>query len=352
MFKRKPTIGGSLVAAVVCALVATPGPAAAGPAIENAPAKRDAGALAQKTPAVALTADEVVTRSSGKQSSSRFFRDGQGRTRLESGSTVTINDPTTKSTLRLDLRNQTFTKTAKADPAAPAVGGPARSADAASDKSLTSTSTELGTAMVNGVRAEGRQYTVTTSRPETGTVNRQVTVWLAPDLELAVKTQVVESDGSSYTQSYTNIRTGAALAADLFAVPAGFRSAVQQPTAGTTNATAGAGTNASCPLNLFPSDPLLLVSVGLFFSAGIVAAETDGSQNCFFVADLGVFEYPLWGYPITPLFLPSDQWFVYDTGGGCLPFYPYVAFGDVVFAATSSSDQTVKDNLVILTIFP
>ena len=82
-----------------------------------------------------------------------------------------------------------------------------------------------------------------------------------------------------------------------------------------------------------------------------MAAETDGSQNCFFVADLGVFEYPLWGYPLTPRFLPADQWFVFDAGG-CLPYYPYVAFGDVVFAAASDSDQTVKDNLVILTIFP
>jgi hypothetical protein len=335
-------------AAIACALVATAAPAAAA-GTGVAPAARDAGALAQKVSAVALTADEVVTRSSGQQSTSRFFRDGQGRTRLDSGSTVTINDPATKSTLRLDVASKTYTRTTKADPAANAIGGPSRSADAATDKSVTSTSIELGTAMVNGVRAEGRRYTVTTTRPETGKVQRQVTVWLAAELELAVKTQVVEPDGSSYTQSYTNIRTGAALATELFAVPQGFQAAAARPMA---NATAGAGTNASCPLNLFPSDPLLLVSVGLFFSAGIVAAETDGSQSCFFVADLGVFEYPLWGYPITPLFLPSDQWFVYDTGGGCLPFYPYVAFGDVVFAATSSSDQTVKDNLVILTIFP
>ncbi len=381
MFKRKPTIGGSFpaavdagsptlafvprwdrrsnnavgtrwaatgAAAIACALMLTPAPAAAATSTQ-APA-RDAGTLAQKAPAVALTADEVVTRSSGTQSSSRFLRDAQGRTRVESGSTVTINDPTTKSTLRLDLRNQTFTRTANAD-RAPAADGKARSADASSDKSLTSTSTELGTAMVNGVRAEGRRYTVTTSRPETATVSRQVTVWIATDLELAVKTHVVEPDGSSYTQSYTNIRTGTALAADLFAVPAGFRAAAPRPT-GTANGTAGAGTNASCPLNLFPSDPLLLTSIGLFFAVGIVAAETDGAQNCFFAADAGVFQYPMWGYPITPLFLPSDQWFVYDTGLGCLPFYPYVAFGDIAFAAASDSDQTVKDNLVVLTIFP
>jgi hypothetical protein len=45
------------------------------------------------------------------QEKNRLYRDGQGRTRHESGSVVTISDPVAGTTVRMDTRGGTYTKT-------------------------------------------------------------------------------------------------------------------------------------------------------------------------------------------------------------------------------------------------
>lgn len=104
-------------------------------------------------------------------------------------------------------------------------------------------------------------------------------------------------------------------------------------------------TKAQCDFTVIPN-PLVLVSFGPFLDSGFVIAV---ASNCIFVADFGVFETPLNGFPTTALGFPFDQWFVFDTGAP-VPFTPWVAAGDILFVAANPTDVTVKHGLIILTV--
>jgi hypothetical protein len=317
---RRTTWTGMLAAAMVLAIGI---PAQAAPTTDQA--GRAAGKSTSPAGVVPLTADQI-TQSAATVSTAKFYRDSKGRTRVESGSTVTITDPATQATIRLDTGSGTFQRQARK----PSV----RPATVQQNQDLAGPSRPLGTADVNGVRAEGRAYTVTTKSGA-----REVTIWLATGLQLAVQTSV----GTSYKQSYTNIRTGAEPSADLFTVPAGYKEAVKQP------APSRAGINQSCPVSYV--DPLVLNSYDFFLGSGYVFAVTDPGIGCFFAADGAIFEYPLSGFPTFPLGYPYDEWFTYDNGGGGLPFLPWVAFGDVAWLAFNGSDTTTVDSLIILTVW-
>jgi hypothetical protein len=326
---KRTTWTGMLAVGLTCLLLSPPAHAA------------DAGqqsgrATAKGTGIVPLSADQQVSRSAAnggqQQATSHLYRDSKGRVRVESGSSVTISDPTTGTTIRLDTANRTFQRSTRPQPAA-------RPSAASRNQTLASPPRPLGTAQVQGVAAQGRAYTVTTpalkGRPAQ---SREVTIWLSTDVQLPVRTRVVDATGS-YTQAYTNIGAGVEPAAQLFAVPPGYREAAAAPAATLQDA---------CPL--YNTDPVFLESFGPFLGANLVSAVTNPDAGCVFIADGAAFEPPLTGFPTTQLGTPFDQWYVFDDGGP-LPFLPFVAFGDVAFAAANQTDLTVKDSLVVLTIF-
>jgi hypothetical protein len=324
------------VAATGLLLVATFAPtvAAAGPI-----GGRPAHGVDQIVP---LSAELQISRTTdagkAERETQHLDRDSAGRTRTEAGSTVTISDPASKTTLVLDTTTHTF-QLQNATPAPDA-------ADRSTDKQqLTSAPRELGKSTISGVAVEGREYTV--NLPAHGTLparTKTVTLWLSIDLQLAVRTRVVDETGAVTTQTYTDIKAGADPAASLFAVPSGYRVAGIQGT--------GNGVRANCPIS--NDDPVLLTSFGYtYLDSRYVTAYTDLLAGCVFVADGYYFEYPLGGVPTTPLLLPYDQWFVADCY--CpVPYLPYVAFGDIAFVAANpiEPDITTKDSLIVLTIFP
>jgi outer membrane lipoprotein-sorting protein len=297
-----------------------------------------------------FSADETISQTTvgadGSKSTTsehnRFYRDSQGRTRYETGSLVTISDPATKTTLRLDTEHRTFQKTT-APPARPGARGDGASPGATGQ--ITSEQRSLGTTQVDGIAVEGRAYTVTL--PATGQLparTKDVTVWLASALRLTVETVIADSTGQQYRQSYSNISAGKELSADLFTIPTGYR-------ASDGTGTTGAGVNAPCPITNSP-DPLILNSYGLSFGSGYINAATDVTLGCFFYGSAWYFEFPLEGWATVPLGLPFDQWFVRDNGClWCLPYVPWVAFGDVVFSATNLTDVTTKDSFIVLTVW-
>jgi len=288
--------------------------------------------------AVPLVADQQTTRGSANSGApSRLYRDSLGRTRLESGSLVTITDPATGTTVRLDRSTQTYQRLTRNAPSP-------RPAAGSTNATLASTPRQLGTTQMQGVRVEGRSYTVTVpARNGRPAQSRDVSMWLSAQAQLPVELRVADGTGIEFVQSYTNIRLGVEPAADLFQVPAGYREAAPKRVT-------GARINEPCPLFNAP-DPLVLNSYDFFLGSGAVLATTDPQIGCFFAADGAAFEYPLSGFPTTPLGLPFDQWVAYDTGGGGLPFLPWVAFGDIAFLAFNGSDTTTKDSLVILTVW-
>ncbi|HEV8561883.1 MAG TPA: hypothetical protein VGR06_36640 [Actinophytocola sp.] len=325
----------------------------------SVPADAQSGQSALGRPAkgeskiVPLRADLQISRTTATSGGQRqteletqhLYRDSQGRTRTEAGSTVTINDPTSKTTLVLDVATRTFRRSAQ-DQANPAPAGGSAQRDVATNQNLASPPKLLGTTEISGVRAEGREYTV--NLPAHGKLparQKDVTLWLSIDLQLPVQTRVVETSGDVNTQTYTNISAGVEPAADLFRVPAGYQGASRA-------APSGNGIQANCPIR--NDDPVVMTSFGyVYLDQRYVNADTDLLSGCVFVADGGVFEYPLNGYPTTDLLLWYDQWLAYDCY--CpLPYLPYVAFGDIAFVAANpfEPDVTTKDSFIALTIFP
>ncbi|HYQ70089.1 hypothetical protein [Actinophytocola sp.] len=290
---------------------------------------------------ISSTTVDAAGQRQTEQESQHLYRDAKGRTRTEVGGTVTIYDPTARTTVVLDLASHTFQRSTGKKPSADAADR-----NATGDQKITSTPRSLGTATVSGVAAQGRQYTVTLpAQRDLPVRTKDVTLWLSTDVQLPVRTTVVDESGATNTQTYTNIKAGVAPAASLFTVPAGYREA--RPGAAT-----GHGVLANCPLQ--NDDPVFLTSFDLvYLDARYVNATTDPFAGCAFVADAGAFQYPLNGFPTTDLLLPYDQWLVYDNGG-LLPYLPYVAFGDIVFVAANpfEPDTTTKDSFITLTIFP
>jgi len=340
------------VAAGLTLLVAAPPVQAAGlPGGGTGQVSRTGEKAPGKPTIVPVSADVQISRFAAglsgvrqrSQETSRYYRDSQGRTREESGSTVTIKDPTTHTTLRLDTQAQTFQRST----AAPAPSqADLRQPAAAQSKQITSGRRSLGTAQISGVPAQGQTFTVTSPSIKGGPVHlRNVTTWMSTQVQLTVQTRVTDSTGYEYSQTYTNIRAGTEPAAALFQVPAGYTDAASATTT-------RSGVEAACPLFNEP-DPLILNSFDwVFLGAGLVNATTDAQVGCLFVADGAAFEYPLWGGPTVPLGLPFDQWVAFDTGGGGLPFLPWPAAGDIAFLAFNGTDSTTKDSLVILTVWP
>jgi outer membrane lipoprotein-sorting protein len=293
---------------------------------------------------VPISADEQITRTdltkAGTQrtiqSASHFYRDSQGRTRVETGSSVTITDPASGTVLLLSPKTQTYQR--QATPAKPASGVPGIQSG-----QVTTQSRDLGKAVVAGVPVEGRGYTVSIPANKIqGARTKDVTIWLSRDLQLPVQTRIVDPAGQDYTTTYSNIRSGVDLAADLFTVPAGYREGSPAPRA---------GTNAVCPLDIY-LDPEVMVSVRPYGGFGAVLAHTDAGNNCLIVDFAGYLEYPIWPFGISNLFLP-DHLIVLGDGDpwGFLPFSPYVAFGDIAWAAASNTDVTVKDALLAMVVF-
>lgn len=324
-------------AAALVAAVTAAAPAVAQP--EPPPGRPAQGAAA----IVPLSADLEVSRTTaGKQTEGKdqhLYRDGEGRTRTDAGATVTISAPAGGGTITLDTTAHTYVRSAKS------TAPDSSERQAKDDQKLASEPRFLGTAKISGVETQGREYTV--SLPAHGTQiparTKKVVLWMSTDLQLTVKTTVVEESGDTNTQTYTNIRTGEP-DASLFSVPAGYRE---------TTFSADAATNGgTCDLR--NDDPVILTSVGyIYLDAKYVNAETVLPAGCAFIYDDAYFEYPLNGGPTTPLFLWYDQWLAFDCY--CpLPYMPYVAFGDIVFVAGSPflPDVTTKDSLVVLTVFP
>ncbi|HEU5107374.1 MAG TPA: hypothetical protein VFT95_02230 [Micromonosporaceae bacterium] len=295
---------------------------------------------------VALSAVERISRSvSGvdgqthvTQETNRLYRDGQGRTRLESGSTVTITDPVARTTVRLDTKTGVFTKSAggQRPDESRAMAEPAT----VEQRQLSSAPRHLGTARFDGVLAEGTARTVTLRRDNAAPVASEVTTWLATELQLAMHTKIVDASGTVYEKAYTDVRTGVALAADLFTVPPGYRAADPAAVAAV-----------DCPLTAVPN-PLFLDSFGPFLAFGSQVGVTDfPNAACLIVNTAAYVESPLWAFTTTPLGLPFFEWVFFDTGGP-VPFLPWTAFGLSCYQAANLEDTTEGCGLVVLNIWP
>ena len=330
-------VRGGLAAGIALATALSIAPSAAAGA--GAPAADRPSRPA--TAVVPLSADLDITRTTVdaagqrqvQQETRRFFRDSRGRTRTEAGSRVTISDPASRATVILDHPTRAYQRLVGVQKGAPAPARPS----ASTGRQLSSQPQSLGTAVVEGVEADGSFYTVTI--PADGvqpSLRKEVTVWHSTEAQLPVRVTSVEPSGAGYTQTYRNIRTGVEPAADLFEVPVDYR--VADP-ASSTPENSIAGVNIC---DVLWTSPLVINSVGTFYASGLVEAYAlsmyvpfpiNATVPCWFSDDSALFEAPLHGDALYDLPFPLDPWGVFDTGAW-VPYLPYVAFGYINFVVT------------------
>ncbi|HWM93425.1 MAG TPA: hypothetical protein VN493_21875 [Thermoanaerobaculia bacterium] len=282
-----------------------------------------------------FTSDLVVTRTneSGQPvtTTSRFYRDSEGRTRTEEGNLVTITDPVAGKTIHLFPTERTYMEQSWA-------GGPPQQGRMSPPEPLQKTESSLGSRSTEGWVTEGRRYSI--SRPGgKAAVTREVTVWLSQDLKIPIGVEIQDPVNGPWSQRYTNIAAGSEPERALFQAPASYVLVVQPPPTQVRR----------CNLRINP-DPLILNSFGPVLGRGMQVASTSANRGCVFVDGLVYVEYPLEFIQLTPLFFPSfsARW---RDNGGLLPYVPYVAFGDLILVAANNDDTTTKDGLMILTVW-
>jgi hypothetical protein len=204
-----------------------------------------------------------------RESKAQVSRDGKGRTRREEGLSmfgpviggpngtaelrhVQISDPTSKTTIMLDLQNKiahkvpapTFTFNDKPIGAGarveqfqialppPPPGAPAggvhvfrREGIAAGDAAAKPVAEKLGTQLIEGVEAEGTRTTLTIPAGQIGN-ELPITVvserWFSPELKVLVMSRQSDPRYGETTYRLTNLTRGEP-SPDLFEVPADFK---------------------------------------------------------------------------------------------------------------------------------
>jgi hypothetical protein len=188
---------------------------------------------APKLPAVQADMQTVCQGGGGTvTSAARFFRDEQGRTRVEHGDIASIHDPVKGHSFVLNLP-QKIAMQAPAQPPIPALPSmpsmPARPdlpTPQFKPPQMQETA-DLGEKLINGIRAQGKQFTMPAMpalpgmpKPPKPPVTE---IWTAPDLKLPIQSTVTNpATGTTCVTEMKNIQP-AKLEPAMFQVPPDFR---------------------------------------------------------------------------------------------------------------------------------
>jgi hypothetical protein len=176
---------------------------------------------------------------STRSTTGTYYRDSNGRTRLELGNTVVISDPIARTTITLDLAAATTRvmgppTSAPAGSVAPASGSaPPAPVHTSHAVGTAEPVRALGTMNINGFQARGFRGEVVFPAGIGGNPvpTRHVSeTWRSDDLRLHISTtsttSAVKSGGDvlirQSVEQYRDIMRGAQVDPSLFAIPAGF----------------------------------------------------------------------------------------------------------------------------------
>jgi hypothetical protein len=156
------------------------------------------------------------------RSTARFFRDDQGRTRIEHGDLAAVNDPVGGRSFLLNLPNKIAIPRAPAPPELAGIpGAPALAAPSGVRMPEMKETADLGERVVEGVRAYGKRYALPApGKPEPPTAE----IWTSRELQLPVHSSIADpSTGAITTTVMKNIVAGAKLDPALFDIPKDFK---------------------------------------------------------------------------------------------------------------------------------
>jgi hypothetical protein len=185
------------------------------------------GLLAQEqhvpTPSLTATIEDTFTRKLvdgnviTKQTTGRYYRDTVGRTRIERGHIVTINNPTDRTIVVIDTISGTAKRFRRPDqPPSSSV------AQSMSETTKRKTYRDLGTQVIEGVVTRGAEFSVVIPPGAVGNLGpltQTSEVWRSEELGIAVKTVSNDPLNGERVQMYKNIVKGADIDSSLFVVP-------------------------------------------------------------------------------------------------------------------------------------
>jgi hypothetical protein len=144
-----------------------------------------------------------------------LYRDEQGRTRVEQGSTVTITDPVARETLMLDTARKSvrkFLHSAAAAAGRHAIGGP-----------TSGYSRPLGRKVIDGIEVVGKAYDQVipagSSIGNVREVRRTSEVWFAEEVGLPLKIVIRDAIAGDTITTYRILQRGVPLHRSLFVAP-------------------------------------------------------------------------------------------------------------------------------------
>jgi hypothetical protein len=179
--------------------------------------------------------DQPATSESGQ-----FYRDAEGRTRIEMGRLITITDPTTRTRYVLDTERHIAHKMplppggprgaaegpmpppppplppppfpGANGPPPPRPGGPPERKD-------------LGTRQIDGLTAHGWEIVRPLPPPDGASdeLIETIQMWVSEELKLPLLTESVVADGHKHTRRIAGIQRNAGVEASLFIVPAEYQ---------------------------------------------------------------------------------------------------------------------------------
>ena len=159
-----------------------------------------------------------------KTVSGQFYRDAQGRTCIVRGQVITIQDPSTRTVVVVDMSSKTAKRFVASQSPSP---GPSMSAVTGKQAQQ-----DLGTQVISGVSVQGSQFTVVLPAGAIGNLGPLTEtneVWRSNELGLAIQTKSTDPVNGEHTQLFSNIVTGAPIDSSLFSVPAGVQVVDVQP---------------------------------------------------------------------------------------------------------------------------
>jgi outer membrane lipoprotein-sorting protein len=163
-----------------------------------------------------------------KTVSQRFYRDTQGRMRMENGNTVTINDVVAHQILVLNLAQHTVQRIAAPASALaqPRVGTLERSPLANPNTTQTPPGESLGSRNINGFDTDGKLIVSTipanSSLGNKLPIQRTTRIWKSATLNLPVLVEIDDAVHGHITMQYKNLQAGVLLDPILFEAPPGF----------------------------------------------------------------------------------------------------------------------------------
>ena len=185
---------------------------------QNVPNLKAFSATVEDTFTRTLADGNIVT----KTVTGQYYRDAQGRSRLERGQIITIKDPTTRTVAIVDSSTNTVKRfVASPSPEATSSSTAVSMGDATAHHPAR---TDLGTRVLSGVPVKGTRATFTIPGGAIGNLHpltQTTEIWRSDDLAVAVEVKSIDPINGEHIQVFTNIVTGVTVDPSQFAIPAG-----------------------------------------------------------------------------------------------------------------------------------